>query len=150
MPGEWQYHADGVKTGVTTRHDLDGTLKSVRIQLDTFKVRAWTEDEDVIEAAGKNLKHMHYDEETDAYEEYTDGAHATLRFGVDDGVAALKSIEPEDGERLEPKHMALLPAAERVLGHMSEVESFEDTIESFSEVYFDASESGIHIDRLDA
>lgn len=150
MPSEWQHHADGVKTGVTTYHRLDGSIKSVRLQLDTFKVRSWTEDEEVIEAAGKKLKHLHYDEETDAYEEYGDGAHATLRFSVDGSKAKLKSIEPEDGDRIEPRHVRLLAAAERVITNVDGVDSYETPFDTLVREYTQADEAGIHIDALDA
>lgn len=150
MPTDWTYHADGVRTAVQAKHALDGTLKRVEIQLDTFKVRRWTEDVEDIKAAGKNPDTMHYDEETDTFEEYSDGANATLRFAVsDNGVARLSAIEPEDGEAVEPRHMALFPASKRVLNHLDGVASYEDPLVTLADVSEGAERSGVHIDALD-
>lgn len=150
MPTEWDYHADGVGTAVTTTHSLDGSLKSIRAKLDTFRVRGWTEDVEDIEAAGHDPEKMHYDEETDAFEEYGDGAHATLRFTMEGSSAVLSSIEPEDGDRVEPRHLALLPAAERIVGRLDGVQSVADPLDTIAEPYFEADRRGVHIDALDA
>lgn len=152
MPTEWQYHADGVKTAVRTAHDLDGTLTRVTVQLDSFRVRSWTEDmKEIEERTGRDISSFTYDEVTDGYEEYGDGSHATLRFDVDAGRKAhLASIEPEDGDRVEPRHMMLLPAAERIVEQLSEVEICWKTIETLENPYYDAKDAGIHIDRLDS
>lgn len=149
MPTDWQYHADGVSTAVQTDHDLAGDLQRVRVELDAFKVRRWAEDEDEIEArSGKDLKHFHYDEETDAYAEYADGCHATIRFSVNDaGGADLESIEPEDGDRVTPQHMMLLPAAERVVRQLQGVDDCYNTLETLAEEYHHAGD--VHIDALD-
>ena len=146
MPGEWQYHGDGVKTAVSTTHDLDGRLKSVRVQLDCFKVRTWTEEE-IEEHPTKKAKHLSWDDREEVFEEYADGAHATLRFSVSDGTATLESIEPEDGEKVRANHMPLLVAAERVLNQLAGVEETENPMETLDAAYDDAA--GIYIDRLD-
>lgn len=146
MPGEWQYHGDGVKTAVTTTHDLDGRLKSVRVQLDCFKVREWTQEE-VEEHPTKTGKHLSWDERDEVFEEYRDGAHATLRFDVSDGTATLGDIEPEDDDRVRPNHMPLLRAAERVLEGLSDVDAVENPRDTLTAAYEGAE--GIYIERLD-
>lgn len=147
MPTDWIYHADGVNTAVEAQHDLDGQLMRVRVELDTFKHRGWTEDEEDIRAAGKNPENMHYDEETDAFEEYADGSHATMAFDVDADVANLSSVTPEDGEAFEPRHMALLPAAARVLKQLDDIRLVA-TADLLMETFTDAEE--VQIDALDA
>lgn len=148
MPSDWIYHADGVGTAVSTGHDLDGTLASVTVELDSFKYRKWTEDEDEIEAAGKDPKHMPYNADEDAYEEFRDGTHATLHFDVIAGSATLTSIEPEDGESVRPRHMKILRAAERVVGNIQEVDAVTPSLHPFLEEYEGAE--GIFIERLDS
>lgn len=145
MPSNWQYHADGVKTAFRTVHDLDGTLRTVILQLDSFRHRSWEEEE--AEAAGRNLKHLTYDEETGTYEEYADGSHAALTFGVDGGHATLSKIEPKDDEYVAPRHMMLFPAAERILAHLDGVDEVESSLETLASRYHDAGE--IYIERLD-
>lgn len=147
MPSEWKFHADGVGTAVQTRHDLDGRLKSVTIQLDAFKVRTWTEEE-VEDEDTKTPKHVHYDEPTGLYEEHGGGANATMKFGVTDGEASLSHIEPEDGDVVKPKHMKLLRGAERVLESLTDVEYVGETIATLEGEYDEASP--MHIDALDA
>lgn len=147
MPSEWKYHADGVGTAVQTRHDLDGRLKSVTIQLDSFRVRTWTEEE-VEDEDTKTPKHVHYDEPTGLYEEPGSGANATMKFSVTNGEASLSSIEPTDGDVVEPKHMKLLRGAERVLASLTDVDTVGPTIETIVEPYDEAEP--IHMDALDA
>lgn len=147
MPSEWTYHADGVDTAVEAQHDLDGQLRSVSVELDTFKVRSWTEDVEDIREAGRSPENMNYDEKTDAYEEYADGSHATMKFSVENGVANLSSITPEDGEEVKPRHMALLRGAERVLKQLDGVD-LVGTGDVLMEPYHDAED--IHMDALDA
>jgi len=146
MPSEWNYHADGVGTAVQTRHDLDGRLKSVTVQLDAFKVRSWTEDE--VEDNPNAPNNLFYDERDEVYEQHADGAHATMKFSVTDGQAELSSIKPEDGDTVEPRHMMLLRGAERVLEQLSEVDRVGGTIEALEGEYDEAS--AIYIDALDA
>lgn len=145
MPTDWTYHADGVKTAVTTKHQLDGRLKSVRLNLDCFKVRSWTEEE--IEESTREKEHLVYDEKEDVWEDYADGSHAILRFSVDGGNATLKSIEPKDGGRVKPRHIAILPAAERVVEQLDEVDTCYSTIETLANAYHQAGE--VYIDKLD-
>lgn len=147
MPSNWTHHADGVGTAVQTRHDLDGRLKSVRIQLDAFKVRTWTEEE-VEDENTKTPKHVHYDEPTGLYEEHGGGANATMKFSVTGGEASLSYIEPENGDVVEPKHMKLLRGAERVLASLTDVETVGPTIEAMVEPYDEADP--IHMDAIDA
>lgn len=148
MPTEWQYHADGVRTTASTTHSLDGTLESVRVELDCFRVRSWTEEE-LDNHSTRSPDSLDYDSETDRFEEYGGGAHATLRFDVNDGKAAFESIEPEDGDRVEPRHMALLQAAERVVEQLPEIEVCWRAIETLEKPYFDAEDTGVHIHAID-
>lgn len=149
MPTEWQHHADSVGTAVSTEHDLDGTLKSVTVQLDSFRVRSWTEDVDEIEErTGKDISSFHYDEKTDQYDEYDGGSNATFRFDVDGETALLESIEPKDGDSVKPRHMMLLPAAERVVEQLDGVRA-AFPFDPLRQNYEDAVDAGVFIERLD-
>lgn len=147
MPSEWQYHADGVQTGLTTRHDLDGSLREVRLQLDTFKVRSWTEEE-VEDEDTRTPNHLNYDEQDGLFYEHSGGRHASLKFKVNDaGAAELTSIEPEDGDELKPGHMALLPAAERIVEGIDELDICWSTIETLENEYHNAKD--VFIEAVD-
>lgn len=143
MPTEWTYHADGVNTAVRTAHRLDGSLKTVTTQLDTFKVREWdTTDPDEVP------DHATWDDADGVFYEHGSGANATLTWGVNDARAAeLQSITPEDGEEFRPRHMALLPASVRVVENIDGVDMAFDPLETMSNAYHDAGD--VHIEKLD-
>jgi len=154
MPTEWQTHADSVQTAVSTTHDLDGSLKQIQLQLDVFRTREWPEDESEIKAAGQNPKHLNYDTRDEHYIEHGAGAHATVTYSVaadakfaDSTVVELSSITPEDGDEIAARHMALLPAAERIVTNLSDVDAVRDSLETFASAYHDAAD--VHIERLD-
>lgn len=152
MPGDWQYHGNGVQTAVNTNHDVDGSLKSIIVELDCFKTREWSEDE-IDDPNVRSPNHVGYDEQKDTFVEHKGGSHATIQFeALEDEEnqtyrAKLKSITPEDGEKIEPRHMALLPAAERVVDQLGEIEMTWPTMETLS-MHYDHAED-IHIERLD-
>lgn len=146
MPTEWTYHADGVDTAVSTEHELDGTLKTVTVNLDSFRVREW-ETKSEIEDAGKTG--LHYDEEKGVYEEYGDGSNATIAFDVDaEGRALLTDFKPEDGDSIQPRHMVLLVAAERIAEHLDGVKA-AFTYSVLRNQYEGAVDSGVVIERLE-
>lgn len=145
MPTDWKYNADGVNTAVSTKHDLDGSLKSMTVELDAFRSREWPEDEDEIRRKGRDPKNMSYDQEDEVFIEFADGAHATFEFDVDtDNAAELKAVTPEDGDALEPRHMMLFPAAERVVEANPVVEWCRSTLETLTNRYEDAQNVEIH------
>ena len=145
MPSKWNYHGDGVKTAVSTSHGLDGTLKSVRLQLDCFRTREWTEEE--IDEHPAPPTHVDYDETDDLFYQHADGAHATIRFDVDDGTAVLQSITPEDEDAFRPDHIPLLVSAKRILEHIDGVENVIDPMETLQDYHTNAS--NIYIQQLD-
>lgn len=146
MPSDWEYHADGVQTAVTTKHSLDGSIKSVSVQLDAFKVREYQPDE--VEKQSVKPSNLHYDEENEVYQQYADGRHATIRFEVNEGGAAeLVSIDPEDMDYLKPGHMMLLPAAVRLVENLSDVDLCFDPLETLENEYYAAKDT--HIEQLD-
>lgn len=148
MPTEWTTHVESVGTAISTDHDLDGSLSSVRIQLDSFRCRDWTEDKDEIEErTGKSVSNMPYDDDTDAYIEYGEGAHATIKFDVSGDEAIFGSIKPEDGDRLEKRHFRLLVPATRLCQSLSEVEWCPSPFDEINKVWQD--ESAPVIERLE-
>lgn len=151
MPTDWTYHADGVSTAVETKHNLDGSISSISVQLDTFKTREWepaSPDEDVDINGEEIPEHAHYDQEDDLFVEHSGGAHATLRFSMTSaGAAELASIEPEDGERFKPRHMALLHPAARIVEQIEGVEYVSDPLEALTNEFHAAED--VVIDRLD-
>lgn len=145
MPTDWEYHADGVGTALQAHHSLNGELDRVDVELDGFKVREWTEDE--VDSKGKNPSRLHYDEETDVYVEHAAGSHVTVLWNVDDNVATLESIEPEDGDTLKPQHMTLLPAAERLVSNLNDVHEVRSAIAALTGEYQSAVD--VVIERLE-
>lgn len=144
MPTDWKTHADGVDTAVSTVHDLDGSIRTVTTQLDTFKVREWDTDVD----ADDPPEHAHWDERDGVFYEHGSGANATLKWSVNDGGAAtLESVTPEDGDRIEPRHMALLPASIRIVENIDGVDLAFDPLETLANAYHDAG--NVHIEKLD-
>lgn len=147
MPTDWKFHAEGAGSGVSTNSGVDGRVKTMTVELDAFRYRRWTEDEDDIRSKGKDPKHMHYDEEVDAFKEFADGAHASFEFDVTDGAAELAAVTPEDGDRLEPRHMMLFPAAERVVEAQPAIDYCTGTLHTLSAWYDDAED--VYVEKLD-
>lgn len=147
MPSEWNYHADGVRTALTTKHDLDGKLSTVTVTLDCFKYRYWTPEE-VEQHPTKKEKHLDWDDEEELYQEFGDGANATMKFDVNDsGRASVVSVSPEDGDAFHPRHMPLLRAAARVVENLSDIDAVYPPVKTLADAY-EGSE-GIYIERID-
>lgn len=150
MPSKWKYHADGVGTAVSTTQDLSGELTTVTIQLDVFKTRKWEPSgkDDERDINGEKIPDAaYYDEKKDVYQEHADGANATFKFTVDTGSATLKHIKPEDRDVFEPRHMAILPAVERVLANIDGVDVAPTPLQNLAS-YYDQAES-VYIEQLD-
>jgi len=146
MPTDWQTHADGVGTAVSTAHRLDGSLTSVTVEMDTFRVREWDAAE--VENSGKSTQDLFWDERDETYDEHADGAHAVIKFDVNDGVATLRSIQPAGGDPLRPRHIRILPGAVRVVRLVPGVGTCNDPLETLASAYHDAGD--VFIDALDA
>lgn len=129
MTKPWEYTIDAYGDCVTIQRNVDNTISSVTVDVDSYATRDWTEEE-VNEGLPKYDPEYMQDEEPQ-FTEYGEGASATLKFDVDDGVAEFAGVK-HGSDHLDPDKfnyptwLRLLTPAQRMVENVPGVEYCED------------------------
>lgn len=128
---DWQYTIDGFGSIVTVKQNIDNSVSTVYVDLDSYATRDWTEEEVDQGLPEKNTEWMQ--EEEPQFTEYGQGAAGKLKFDVEDGVASFAGVK--DGMWSEdqynwPAWLRLLTPAQQLVENVPGVEYVEDPQEA--------------------
>lgn len=129
---DWQYTIDGYGSIVTVKQNIDNSVSAVLVDLDGYAKRQYTQEE-VDAGESPAVERLEWvGEEEPQYDEFGQGAHAKLKYEVEDGVAAFAGVKDEmysDGEYNFPAWVRLIGPTEQLVENVPGVERVEDTVD---------------------